>query len=159
MHYTTINRDWNTHIHTLYFPTSIPLPNLIHDQTAAASKNNPSNNTNSYFWYTVRSLINRNGPVTSWLLVGTAWLTGKHCTVFPIQVKYCSIKTTKSIYLNYSSSCRESGSDSCILVYQWPQCTCLHIDRNATAMLTECCGWLIVTTALYLGRSQVQIAS
>jgi hypothetical protein len=48
-----------------------------------------------------------------------------HCRAlqgFPIQDKYYSIKTIKSTYLYYSSSYPESGSDSCIQLYQWTHC-------------------------------------
>jgi hypothetical protein len=45
------------------------------------------------------TLISRNATVTSQLLAGTAWLTAKRYKIFPIRVKYRSIKIVKSTYL------------------------------------------------------------
>jgi hypothetical protein len=50
--------------------------------------------------YTVHSLINRNTTVTAQLLAGTAWLTAKCYKIFPMWVKYFSIKTIKSTNLH-----------------------------------------------------------
>jgi hypothetical protein len=49
----------------------------------------------------VHPLTKLNATVTSQLPAETAWLTAKHCKVFPIQFKYHSIKTMKSTYLYY----------------------------------------------------------
>jgi hypothetical protein len=73
--------------------------------------------------YTVRLLIKLKATVTFRLPAGTARLTARRYKVFPIRVKYCSIKTVKSTYPFYNSSCREPGSDSCIQLYQWTHCT------------------------------------
>jgi hypothetical protein len=35
----------------------------------------------------------------SWLMIGAAWLTTKHCKIFSIRVKYHSIKSMKWTYL------------------------------------------------------------
>jgi hypothetical protein len=83
--------------------------------------------------YTVRSLIKLKATVTSQLLAGTAWLTTKCYKVFPIQDKNHSTKTIKSTYLFfYSTSCWEPGSDSCLQLYQWTQCT------YETVVLPQC---------------------
>jgi hypothetical protein len=71
----------------------------------------------------VRSLIKFNATVTSRLPAGTAWLTFKRYKVYPIQVKYRSIKTIKSPYISYDSSCRDPASDNCVQRYQWTHCT------------------------------------
>jgi hypothetical protein len=71
---------------------------------------------------TVRSLVKWKAIVTSRLPAGNAWLTAKRYEAFPIRVKYCSAKTTKSTYLNTISFCREPGSESCVQLYQRTHC-------------------------------------
>jgi hypothetical protein len=66
--------------------------------------------------------IKFNATVTSRSSAGTAWLTAKRYKVFPIRDKYRSIKTVTSANLYHSSCCREPGSDSCVLLYQWTDC-------------------------------------
>jgi hypothetical protein len=36
-----------------------------------------------WYYYTVRSMIDRNATITSWLPAGTAWFTRKRCEIFP----------------------------------------------------------------------------
>jgi hypothetical protein len=76
----------------------------------------------------VRSLIKLTANVTSWLPAGTALLTAKRYKVFPIRVKYCSIKNSTISSLFFSCSCRELGCDICVQLYQWTHCIwCLYV--------------------------------
>jgi hypothetical protein len=54
------------------------------------------------------------------LLAGTVRLSVERFKVFPIQVKYRYIKTTKPVY---RSSSREPGNDSYVQLYQWTHCS------------------------------------
>jgi hypothetical protein len=48
---------------------------------------------------TVHSVINQNATVTSQLPTGIVWLTTKHYKIFPIRVKYHSIKTNQFTFV------------------------------------------------------------
>jgi hypothetical protein len=61
--------------------------------------------------------IKFNASVTSRLPDGTSRLTAKCYKILPTRLKY-HYKNNKSTYLYCSSSCRETGSDSCVQIYQ-----------------------------------------
>jgi hypothetical protein len=63
----------------------------------------------------VRSLIKLIATGTSRLPAWTAWLTAKRYKVFPIRVKYRSIKIIKWTCIFCRSPCRKPDSDSCTL--------------------------------------------
>jgi hypothetical protein len=68
----------------------------------------------------VQLLVKLNATVTSYLLAaiaGTALFTTKHYKMFPLQIKYCFIKTLKSSYVYFNSFFQEPGSDYYVQLY------------------------------------------
>jgi hypothetical protein len=88
---------------------------------------------------------------------GTAWLTAKRCKVFPIRVKYRSIKTVKSTYLFYSSFCREPGSDSCVQLCQWTHCS-INLGYTRTNITHAPADWSPETEPHIVGCSVCLVA-
>jgi hypothetical protein len=91
---------------------------------------------------TVCLLIKLNATVTSRLPPRTARLTAKRYKVFPIRVKYRSIKTTESTHRNHSSSCQEPGSDTCVQLYRWTHCIfwVMSLHSRSCYRLYACAG-------------------